>query len=796
MKRTWPYAALLALVAVLYRRVLFAGDALVLRDALEFTLPVREFLGASIVRGRLPEWWDGVGLGLPFAATPTYGVLQPIAWLFTSLGPTGADLYALFHLLVAGVGTALLAAELGAGPLGRFVAGGALLASGYAASTLFNNLSPIFAWTPLVGWAAVRFVASAARGARARRRAWAVLAGCLALQLWPGEPGGIVTAGLLAGALVLARSERPARDVGGLALASALALLLAAAPLLPAWEVLRSSERAGGLDPAVGGAWSLHPWRLAELVWPEALGRAVGRSWLGPLVDTGGPGLAPTWSLSVFVGAPVLLLAALAAGGGRAERRALALSVAFVLLALGAATPVYGAFRAAFPPERLVRYPEKHLVGAIILWAALAGVAIGRLAEAPPPRRLAVAAALIGGIQLVAAGGLALRPDLVTPSLADALARRGETVALGAALAVAAAGGLVAAFATLAFAGTIALARTGGRAGALAPALAGALVLVPLAWHQRSFTVVAPRALLTRTPEVLAGVADARTPGARARLLRGASRAEHPAGSPEGLARYWHETAIGNTAARFGFAVLPGVQAESTAAEVRFWKLAEARRRDAAEVSTLTGARWVLGSDAEVGGVALPEVGRVAGARWALYENRSARPRAFVTGFWGWVPDAETAAVALGAPGRARRPWLVLLAGTGPEPEPLASVRPGTPCELSSERPERVDLVCRAERPGYAVLLDAFAPGWTAAVDGAPARIERADGIFRAVAVAAGEHRVTFTYRTPGLRLGVAVSAFAWLGWLALVLRSRGAAAPRAGAGDPSGRPRGEGGAG
>jgi hypothetical protein len=788
MKRHWTHAALAALVMFLYRRVLFSGDAFILRDALEFTLPAREYLGASIAQGRIPEWWDGVGLGLPFAATPTYGVVQPLAWLFTSLGAPGADLYALFHLLLAGIGAALLAAEWGAGRLGAFVAGGTLVTSGYAASTLFNNLSPVFAWTPFVAWATVRFVGSAAGGARARRRAWAVLAACLALQLWPAEPGGVVTAGLLAGALVLAHSERRLRDLAGLALASGSALVLAAAPLLPAWELLRSSERAGGLDLAKGGAWSLHPWRLVELIWPEALGRAVGASWLGDvLANTGGPGLGPSWSLSVFVGAPALLLAALAAAGSRRERRALAVSVAFVVLALGVETPVYGAFRAVFLPERLVRYPEKHLIGAIVLWAALAGVGVGRMSGRAPPRWVVAVAATLGTIQLVLAATLAWRPGVVAALLAERLAGTAAAAGLDGTLRVISSGGLVAALATLAFAAALALAGTGWRARILAPVAAAGLVLAPLAWHERAFTVLAPRALVSGTPAILSQVADARVPGARPRLLRGMSLAQRATGSPENLARYWHETASGNTAARFGFAVLPGLQAESTAAEVRFWTLAAGQRRGIAEVASLAGAAWILGADEEVRGLPLPEVARHLAFGWSLYANPSARPRAFVTGSWVRVADEDAAVVALAAPGRARRPSLVVLSGEGPAPGPGATEEATpTACEVDAARPERVELACRAPRAGYAVLLDAFAPGWTATVDGAPARVERADGVFRAVAVGPGLHRVAFRYRTPGLRLGVAISLLAWLGWLAAVLargEGRGipGAAPRAG---------------
>ena len=70
------------------------------------------------------------------------------------------------------------------------------------------------------------------------------------------------------------------------------------------------------------------------------------------------------------------------------------------------------------------------------------------------------------------------------------------------------------------------------------------------------------------------------------------------------------------------------------------------------------------------------------------------------------------------------------------------------------------------------VLVDAWAPGWSVAVDGKPAPIERVDALLRGVFVTAGEHRIAFRYQTPGLRLGAAVSvlsfmllALLWVRW-------------------------------
>jgi uncharacterized membrane protein YfhO len=66
------------------------------------------------------------------------------------------------------------------------------------------------------------------------------------------------------------------------------------------------------------------------------------------------------------------------------------------------------------------------------------------------------------------------------------------------------------------------------------------------------------------------------------------------------------------------------------------------------------------------------------------------------------------------------------------------------------------------------VLTDTFYPGWTASVDGSPQPILRANYLFRAVRLPAGDHRVTFVYapRSFAWGAGIALTTAALLiGW-------------------------------
>lgn len=67
-------------------------------------------------------------------------------------------------------------------------------------------------------------------------------------------------------------------------------------------------------------------------------------------------------------------------------------------------------------------------------------------------------------------------------------------------------------------------------------------------------------------------------------------------------------------------------------------------------------------------------------------------------------------------------------------------------------RPGRVVLRVQADAPGFLRAAEKYDPDWKALIDGKPADVLRADFIFQAVAVPAGEHTVELAYR-PGNKL-------------------------------------------
>ncbi|MFQ5857202.1 MAG: YfhO family protein [Anaerolineae bacterium] len=174
-----------------------------------------------------------------------------------------------------------------------------------------------------------------------------------------------------------------------------------------------------------------------------------------------------------------------------------------------------------------------------------------------------------------------------------------------------------------------------------------------------------------------------------------------------------------------------------------------------------------------------------------IYENLDALPRAFVVHHARAVSDDETAlsiiddpnfdpcsevllagspSVQGGRGARGHSPVLPL----SPSPPLLgtsAPLHPCTPAPLLKYSPHRIEIQAELDQPGYLVLLDSYYPGWRATVDGQPATIQRANVLFRAVALESGPHVVTFAYDPLTFKSGRAISLITLAGLIITTLR-------------------------
>ena len=89
---------------------------------------------------------------------------------------------------------------------------------------------------------------------------------------------------------------------------------------------------------------------------------------------------------------------------------------------------------------------------------------------------------------------------------------------------------------------------------------------------------------------------------------------------------------------------------------------------------------------------------------------------------------------------------------------PVVEASSGGTVTIEDDHPERLRLRVVTSAPTVLVVRDSFFAGWRATVDGAPAPVWRADLLFRAVPVPAGEHVVEMTFQQATYEAGRAIS--------------------------------------
>jgi uncharacterized membrane protein YfhO len=105
----------------------------------------------------------------------------------------------------------------------------------------------------------------------------------------------------------------------------------------------------------------------------------------------------------------------------------------------------------------------------------------------------------------------------------------------------------------------------------------------------------------------------------------------------------------------------------------------------------------------------------------------------------------------------------VLLERPPPLTPPDEGAGPLLIARLAEDRPERVVAEVTTSFPGVLLLTDLHYPGWRAQANGRDIEILRADGLFRAVPLPAGAHRIVFRYRPVSFSAGAALSLSALL---------------------------------
>jgi len=801
-------------ILALFAPLLSPRRLLASRDVVVFHLPLRADLVRLATEGGsgwgVPWWNPWLHGGEPVLSNPNYAAFYPPTWLALLTSPHHAlGLAVVFHAALAFAGAWLLVRRLGGGASAAALGavgftGGALLPLTHVYTALGG-----MAWLPWAALAAdVAFSLPSSAPWRRVARPVAACALALALGLLAGEPAVNLLTALLVACLAVAHVARRRRATeermdgrqrrrlatamaARLAAIALLAALLAAVQLLPALHRVADSPRAGGLAVEQALDWSLHPARLAEVVFPHAFGDparyASGRYFGWPLHDRG-YGYLPTVHPGLLL--TVLGVAALFTGVPRRTGWALAALVA-TLLACGRFTPLAPFLHAHLPGFAALRFPERFfsLTVAVLVFAGALGwqrwlrdgARAGRLPLALAAAALALA---LGGWAVVAA-----QPQRLAGWLAAAAPAPLSQAGTRAALDLLAAGALRAAALAVAVLALLLLARRRSASPAsrrVVAVLAVALLAGDLWLHGHRLVRTLAAAELAAPPPLAAAVAPGSRLFADDAVVRQRELVRLGAGGEAELAPLRTQLArldpYSGNLWRIPYALNDDFDLMLTAWGRRGLQALRTAWPDRGAVLRVTGA-WDVGTLVLRRPLELRRAELAAGRPSPPLEvvhNPYRLPRLrFVDPVWfhGSVEEARAAVAAAGWDVAAADHWV----GTPPpvqhdaEPSSPSAAEP----RLTQRREGAAELTLgyRAAAPTHLVWAVTYDAGWRARLDGRPLRLyPTALGQMGAV-LPAGEHRVHLAYRDSRVAWGAAVSLTTLLAVVALcapALRRRG----------------------
>lgn len=184
-------------------------------------------------------------------------------------------------------------------------------------------------------------------------------------------------------------------------------------------------------------------------------------------------------------------------------------------------------------------------------------------------------------------------------------------------------------------------------------------------------------------------------------------------------------------------------------------------------LASIFATRYVLMSPGVRAPSWLHPVFRDPGGTVAL--NPTALPRAWVAYDWRQASGGHAdLAQTLGSSIAQVRDEPVI---EGSPPPPKTLVRTYGAAQVTADGPEGVTIRASARRAGYLILDDSAYPGWDAYLDGRSVGWHPANENFRAVAIPAGTHVISFRYRPASVLVGGILTALS-----ALVLAGMAAA--------------------
>lgn len=754
--RRWPASAdataalgMFAAALAFYYPLVFLGRALVDYDAFVYFFPQRVYLARALQQGRLPLWDPDLFLGAPFLANPQTAVLYPPSWLFL-LGPVQSiySLQLVLHAFLAALFTYLLMRHaFGVAPLAGVVAALAYAFGGFAVGQVghINQISAA-AWLPAVLLAYARFEIS-------HRPIWIAVGGlALASQLFAGHPQETYMTVIVLGLFGVVRAPwlSPRRlvlaGVAGVALCL-LGGLIAGAQLLPTLELAPLSIRGDGVNWADAVAGSLPSYLSVRALFPPYWVSVPYTEYLG------------------YVGVTPVALGLLALLFARSRGVVFGFLVVFLglFLALGENNGWYARIFTTIPQFDTFRVPARWLLlwsfGAAVLgglgadWVARG--AIARLRDRWLWPRLALVVTIL-------VCGLAWQRDE-----GEAFAQRRTPLAFGAITALTLAAAALPHLRARTLGLVILVGATGIELGAAAQTFPARQA--PPAAYTQGESVDWLRANGVTNAERLISIARPEyAPASEGQVRAALSPLPGPLIDTVLVAQKWHDTLTPNVALQFGLNTADGY--DGGVLPLLRWLhlttiLVSSPRPDGVLLTRMTavptdqqldllGVRYVIANGGTPGrdGLTSVDFGDLV-----LFRRVADVPRSLLV-FGAHAAADESAALARMAQPDFNPTSEVVLEGAQTSTDPSGPGQGSSAVVPSLSQPERWRAHVSAPQASYLLQREAWYPGWRARVDGQDVPLLRADVVYRAVAVPAGEHDIEIWFESTSFAHGLMLS--------------------------------------
>jgi hypothetical protein len=363
-----PVAA--ALLPALYFLVLFAQDKLIAAyDTTNLFYVGKRWFWQQLKSGHFTYWNEYLFTGYSPLASPANGWLSPVSAVFYNLFSSvwAEQLQLPLFAALAGLGMYYWLARVCGSADAALMAALAFGLSGLLLSQA--DRSHIFYAVALYPWAFLFH----ARLLEGRRGSCGLLALTLAMILVHADwTGALLLACVL---MVLAAGHRRAVLVTGASVA--WAGILAAFALAPPLLNVEQSTRAVGFTLEQTSFYSFHPLRLLTLLLPEAWGEHAAGNFFGQSLANAYQA-ERFWFHSIFAGVPVLVLALCGFWQIRTHKRGYLLMgfcLGLLLLSFGSHFFLHEAVYNLFSLYRKLRFPEKFLSYVLFALFPLAALA-------------------------------------------------------------------------------------------------------------------------------------------------------------------------------------------------------------------------------------------------------------------------------------------------------------------------------------------------------------------------------------------------------------------------------------